>query len=93
MEASSNKVKLKTELISKLMNIEHSVFNHYSIDFIYLSGSWATETNDWWSDIDIFISKPDFIPLSSKQKLNFLIEITAKLTQLTEFKNYQVSIL
>lgn len=93
MEASSNKVKLKTELINKLMSIEHSVFNKYSIDFMYLSGSWATETNNWWSDIDIFISKPDFVQLSSKEKLNFLVEINDKLTQLTNFKNFQVSIL
>ena len=92
MESSINKSGTKNELVKKLKAIDHAVFIKFQIEFVYLGGSWATETNDWWSDIDIFVSKPDISKLNSNEKINFLLEFSDILTKSTQFNNFQVSI-
>ncbi len=93
MESSSNKLNSKSDLINKLKSVDQSIFNEFAIDFLYLGGSWVNESNNWWSDIDIFISKPDFLFLNSKKKRDFLIEFGDILTKLTQLRNFQVSVL
>ena len=43
-----------------------NIFRENSIEFAYLSGSWSKDRNVWKSDIDIFISYPDFLAFDAK---------------------------
>ncbi len=69
------------------------LFEENDIDFAYLGGSWATDKHNWWSDIDIFISVPSFLQLSSKTQLNFLTHLHVKATDLTKFEEFEILIL
>jgi len=69
------------------------LFEEYDVDFAYLGGSWAKGIHNWWSDIDIFISVPRFLQLSSKTQLEFLTRLHVKATDLTNFEEIEVLIL
>ena len=69
------------------------LFEEYDVDFAYLGGSWAKGIHNWWSDIDIFISVPRFLQLSSKTQLEFLTRLHVKATDLTNFEEIEVLVL
>ncbi len=70
-----------------------SLFEESGVDFACLGGSWASDKQYWWSDIDIFISVPDFKQLTSKIQLNFLTGIHVKATDLTRFEEIEILVL
>ena len=70
-----------------------TIFEEYEVNFSYLGGSWVNNVNNWWSDIDIFISVPGFLQLSSKSQLNFLTQLHVKATDLTNYEEIEISIL
>ena len=76
-------------LIKKL----RPIFEEYKMDFVYLGGSWVNDENHWWSDIDIFISFPTFLQLSSKNQLELLTQLNVKITDLTNYEEIEISIL
>ena len=69
------------------------LFEEFEVDFSYLGGSWTQDVNNWWSDIDIFISLPDFYQLNSKIKLQLLTKLCKKATDLTKYDEIQISVL
>ncbi len=69
------------------------LFEENDVDFAYLGGSWAKDKQNWWSDIDIFISAPAFIPLSSEIQLDFLTNLHVKATDLTNFEELEILVL
>lgn len=69
------------------------VFEEYGVEFSYLGGSWVNDVNNWWSDIDIFVSVPDFNQISSKTQLNLLTQMHVKATDLTKFEEIELLIL
>ena len=58
-------LRIETELISKKFNFR----------FVYLAGSVAREEHHKWSDIDIFVSLPEFQEMSTEKKFETLGEI------------------
>ena len=76
-------------LIQKLKDL----FEENKVDFAYLGGSWVNEKHHWWSDIDIFISVPTFLQLSSKSQLDLLTQIHVKATDLTNYEEIEISVL
>ncbi len=76
-------------LILKLKQL----FEEKKVDFAYLGGSWVNEQHHWWSDIDIFISVPTFLQLSTKSQLDFLTYLHVKATDLTNYEEIEFSIL
>lgn len=70
-----------------------NLFEEYNIDFASLGGSWAKNLNNWWSDIDIFVSIPRFLQLSSKSQLEFLTQLHVEITNLTKFEEIEVLVL
>lgn len=75
-------------LIQKLKHL----FEENKVDFAYLGGSWVNDKQNWWSDIDIFISVPNFLQLSSKTQLDFLTHLHVKATDLTTYDEIEISI-
>lgn len=69
------------------------LFEENNVDFAYLGGSWVNDEHDWWSDIDVFISVPNFLELSSKTQLDFLTQLHVKATDLTKFEEIEILIL
>lgn len=92
MKSLANEEIDRNELINRLNSIPHSFFIKNNIEFMYLGGSWASKTNNWWSDIDIFVSIPEFQNQESKQKLTILMDMVEDIAQLTSMKNIQVNI-
>ena len=68
------------------------LFKEFNIEFAYLGGSWSTKSNSWWSDIDIFISTPNYLRLSPKAQLEYLTELSVKVTKITNFEDTQISV-
>ena len=75
-----------------LQKLKH-LFEENKIDFAYLGGSWAENKQNWWSDIDIFISIPKFLQLTSKIQLDILTQLHVKATDLTKFEEFEIIVL
>ena len=75
-----------------LQKLKH-LFEENKIDFAYLGGSWAINKQNWWSDIDIFISIPNFLQLTPKIQLDILTQLHVKATELTKFEEFEVIVL
>lgn len=75
-----------------LQKLKH-LFEENKIDFAYLGGSWAKNKQNWWSDIDIFISIPNFLQLTPKIQLDILTQLHVKATELTKFEEFEVIVL
>lgn len=65
----------KSEIVDVLRNEIDWISKKYNFRFVYLAGSVAREEHHKWSDIDIFISYPEFLNMSSEDKYNTLGEI------------------
>lgn len=74
-----------------IRNLKH-LFKENRVDFAYLGGSWVRDVHQWWSDIDIFISVPNYPQLSSKTQLNFLTNLHVKSTDLTNYEEIEISV-
>lgn len=74
-----------------IRNLKH-LFKENKVDFAYLGGSWVRDVHQWWSDIDIFISVPNYPQLSSKTQLNFLTNLHVKSTDLTNYEEIEISV-
>lgn len=85
--------KTGQEMILFLKRKLKTIFEEYKVDFSYLGGSWVNNENNWWSDIDIFISVPNFLQFSSKIQLNFLTQLHVKATDLTNYEEIEISVL
>lgn len=93
LESTSNKLPNRTQILKLLYNIETSFFKKYNIILMYLGGSLALGTNNWWSDIDIFILNPSFTNFPSNKKLDYLMDLTNELNNILDQENVQVSII
>lgn len=65
----------KSEIIDVLRKETEWISDKYNIRFVYLAGSVAREEHHKWSDIDIFVSFPEFLEMSSEEKYNTLGDI------------------
>jgi predicted nucleotidyltransferase len=83
----------KNELIQILKNLDILEFSKFEIDFIYLGGSFANGTNGWWSDLDIFLSIPNYRFKTSEAKLKILLKLTNFFEEQTHFENIQLSVI
>ncbi len=88
VKKSFNGQEMANFLKKKLENI----FKEVNIGFAYLGGSWSTKSNSWWSDIDIFISVPNYFEMSAKAQLEYMMELSVKMTEVTNFEEIQISI-
>ena len=69
------------------------LFEENDVDFAFLGGSWAKDKQNWWSDIDVFVSIPNFPEFSSGTQLDFITHLHVKATDLTNFEEIEISIL
>jgi predicted nucleotidyltransferase len=81
------------EMADLLLHHLKNLFEENKVDFAYLGGSWAKNKQNWWSDIDIFISIPNFLQLTSKIQLDFLTQFHVKATDLTKFEEFEILVL
>ena len=81
------------EMADLLLQKLKPLFEENSVDFAYLGGSWAKNKQNWWSDIDIFISLPNFLQLTSKIQLDILTQFHVKATDLTKFEDFEIIVL
>jgi len=81
------------ELAKFLKEKLESLFMEYDIDLAFLGGSWSTDSNSWWSDIDIFISAPNFLELSEKSQLDYSTKLSVKASKRTDLEEIEISIL
>jgi predicted nucleotidyltransferase len=65
----------KSEIIDVLRKETEWISEKYNFRFVYLAGSVAREEHHKWSDIDIFVSFPEFLEMSSEEKYNTLGDI------------------
>ncbi len=80
--------------MAKLLSQKLSgLFKEKKVDFACLGGSWARNQNFWWSDIDIFVSIPEFLMFNPKEQLHLLTDMSVRATELTEFEEIEVIML
>lgn len=93
LKQNSEKRLTGEELANILTRKLRPLFEEKGVDFAYLGGSWVNNQHHWWSDIDIFISVPHFLQLSSDDQLEFQTIFHLKATDLTKFEEIEISIL
>lgn len=81
------------EMADLLLRQLKNLFEENKVDFAYLGGSWAKNKQNWWSDIDIFISIPNFLQLTSKSQLNLLTQFHVRATELTKIEEFEIIVL
>ena len=85
---------LTLEMVTdRLKSIKPEFYTQYSIDFMYLGGSWVYKKNYWWSDIDIFISCPNYYGFLPKEKLQFILAVNSEIINHTQLEKIEVQIL
>ncbi len=81
------------ELVQILKKTLIPLFEKYPIHFGILAGSWVRNQHQWWSDIDIFISWPDYLRLSTENRLEYVIKINSEAEKLTQLNRIEIRIL
>jgi predicted nucleotidyltransferase len=90
----SESSRYSLEELLKLLKIALTpLLQKNSIQFAILAGSWVRNQQQWWSDIDIFISWPEYTRLSSKKRLEYLIKINTEAERLTNLNKLEIRIL
>ncbi len=69
------------------------LFKSNDVEFAYLGGSWAEGTNQWWSDIDVFISVPLYMEMNPQERLYFLVELHKAATKLTNYEETEITVI
>ncbi len=49
--------------------------SQYDLRFIIVAGSVARDEQNWWSDIDVFVSIPEFEKFNGREKLEILTNL------------------
>lgn len=65
----------KSEIVEVLKHETDQISKRYQFKFVYLAGSVAREEHNKWSDIDIFVSFPKFLEMTTEEKYQVLGEI------------------
>ncbi|MFV2014820.1 MAG: nucleotidyltransferase domain-containing protein [Candidatus Heimdallarchaeota archaeon] len=81
------------DLVESAKNSLKDIFKLYICEFAYLTGSYARNDQFTWSDIDIVISNPSYLDLPSKDKLDYLLNITTAISDALNFENIDLKIL
>lgn len=68
-------------------------FEKSKVDFAYLGGSWSMDRNNWWSDIDIFVSIPDFSSMDVKGQAELTKQLHIKISNILKHDKVDISIL
>jgi predicted nucleotidyltransferase len=94
MNISRNRFEITPDQMARFLSKNLKVlFKEYKIDFVYLGGSWARNQNQWWSDLDIFISMPSFSSLSPQEQLTLLTKLHLKITELIRIEEVDISVI
>lgn len=81
------------ELLLLIQSELELLFHHYNIAFAYLAGSWVRRQQSWWSDIDVFVSWPQFQLQDSKVRLHQLIDLNIRAEKLTNLDKLEIRVL
>lgn len=86
-----NKESLLIALRAKL----NDLFEKNGIIFSFLYGSWAKNTANWWSDVDIavYLEDKDYKDLTNKQQFEKLVSLNVQVETLTGLEEIDVKIL
>ena len=88
----ANKPKSSQEMATILSQNLKSLFKEKDINFAYLGGSWAKEKNNWWSDLDIFVSVPKYITFNAKEKLKYKTDFSKKITEILKIEEVDLEV-
>lgn len=81
------------ELLSSVQEKVVPLFHRYSIAFAYLAGSWAREKQQWWSDIDVFVSWPQYQFVTPKERLDLIVGLNVEASEITHLDAIEIRIL
>ena len=93
MEENDNVPSTGSEMAKILKEKLTPLFESRAIRLAFLGGSWATDSQNWWSDIDLFLSFPKFLQLNPREKLTVLTELHLQSSALTGFDEIEIKIL
>lgn len=93
MKSHDKSTLRKKELIAKLTSTSFQLARKFDVDFVILGGSWARGQQRWWSDIDIFVSWPEYSKKSANDRLNSLIELNILAEEMTGLNRLELRIL
>lgn len=82
----------RDEIVEKLQLI-NSWLEGIKIDFIVLGGSVAKNTNQWWSDIDLFISLPNFNTLSASDFMKLYEKANYEILKHSKLENIEITVI
>ncbi len=68
-------VKSKGEILDALSRQVPVALKRYDLRFIIVAGSVARDEQNWWSDIDVFVSIPEFEKFNGREKLEVLTDL------------------
>ena len=81
------------ELLVLIQSELELLFQQYNIAFAYLAGSWVREQQSWWSDIDVFVSWPQFQLQDSEVRLEKLIDLNVRAGEITNLDKLEIRVL
>ena len=68
-------VKSKGDILDALSRQVPVALSQYDLRFIIVAGSVARDEQNWWSDIDVFVSIPEFEKFNGREKLEILTNL------------------
>ncbi|HMF32984.1 MAG TPA: nucleotidyltransferase domain-containing protein [Candidatus Lokiarchaeia archaeon] len=81
------------ELLQSLREKLPPIFQKFGVEFAYLGGSWARHEQQWWSDVDLFVSWPSFSEFAPKEILKKWIQINVEASDAIGIEPIEISFL
>ena len=91
-----NSIDLPSSLVDLLKRVETPlvpIFKEFNVSFAYLAGSWIRERHGKLSDIDIFVSWPDYLTATPETKLKVWNELSRKASEITKLDQIEITIM
>ncbi len=80
-------------IIKTLEHVDNTFMEKLGIELAYLAGSVVTNTNNWWSDVDIFVLIPNIDKNTPEEKFNLYFKIENYFSDKISNDNVQISFL
>ncbi|MBY9000342.1 MAG: nucleotidyltransferase domain-containing protein [Candidatus Heimdallarchaeota archaeon] len=90
---TSNQEENLTHLVESFKMELSPLFKKYNVSFAYFGGSWVRGKQSAFSDMDIFVSLPSLVTLSSEEIFVLLSDFSRKACEITKQDTLEITVL
>ncbi|GAB4313461.1 MAG: hypothetical protein Kow0069_14560 [Promethearchaeota archaeon] len=80
-------------MLETLRPVLPGICGEFNLDFALLGGSWAFGRQRWWSDVDVFVSRPTLAGENPRPDFDALLDLNAAVGEASGLAAVSVSIL